>query len=80
MKHAIAKSSELGLNCWLPVRLIGECFKCDKYTTCKYSERVADAEFDTLLKMKAAETQALKDIREKIKNYGDGRRTEIIDE
>jgi len=37
MKTAIIKSSELGTNCWLPVRFCGG--RCQHVMTCTYPEK-----------------------------------------
>ena len=39
MKIAVVKVSDLGVNCWLPLRFVGECHKCQRYDHCKYPER-----------------------------------------
>lgn len=48
MKVAIVKASELGTNCWSPLRFVNSCYACSRYRYCKYPERVANAEFDRL--------------------------------
>lgn len=50
MKTIIVKASELGLSCWLPIRFAQTCFLCDRYSKCKYPEKVKDKEFDRLVK------------------------------
>lgn len=49
MRCAIVPSSELGKNCWLPIRFVGCCFLCYKYETCRYPERVQSEEYSRLL-------------------------------
>lgn len=36
-EHAIVNSSELGTNCWLPVRFCGG--RCQRVMVCKYPEK-----------------------------------------
>jgi hypothetical protein len=48
MQSGTVKASELGLNCWLPIRLLKQCYRCQRYEICKYPERVASPEFDEL--------------------------------
>lgn len=49
MRYAIVSSSELGKNCWLPLRFVGSCFLCYKYEMCKHPERVQNDEYSRLL-------------------------------
>ena len=48
VKVVTVKRSELGTNCWSPLRFVNSCFQCSKYPHCKYPERVANVEFDRL--------------------------------
>lgn len=49
MKVAVVSSSSLGVNCWSAARFNNGCHTCSRYETCKYPERVANAEYDDLL-------------------------------
>lgn len=35
----VIKSINLGSNCWLPIRFMGECYKCERFDICKYDEK-----------------------------------------
>lgn len=49
MKAVIVKVSELGTNCWSPLRFVKSCFQCSRYRYCEYPERVVSKEFDALV-------------------------------
>lgn len=46
MKSVIIEASQLGVNCWRPVRFLNSCHLCPNYKHCKYPERVANKEYD----------------------------------
>lgn len=48
MKSVVIKSSELGKNCWSPLRFVKHCFKCYKYDKCKHPEKVVDESYDRM--------------------------------
>lgn len=48
MKSVVVKSSELGINCWSPLRFVKQCFKCYKYDRCKHPEKVVDETYDRM--------------------------------
>lgn len=50
-------SGELGTECWLPIKFLGQCWRCDRYWRCTYATRVISAEFERLV---AAEQRARK--------------------
>lgn len=57
MRTAIVTSSELGANCWSAMRFTRTCHKCDRYDRCRYPERVANEQYDSM----RAEAKRLKD-------------------
>lgn len=51
MKATVSSVSRLGSNCWSPARMFeGGCASCDRYDTCKYPERSANARYDQIRK------------------------------
>lgn len=67
MRTAIVKSSELGTECWSAKRFVGECFKCDKYETCKYEVRVENPTYDKIRRLRVEKKQELDDVDKKIR-------------
>ena len=55
------RSGELGTECWLPVKFLGLCWRCDQYWRCTYATRVVSAEFERLV---AAEQRAHKELED----------------
>ncbi len=67
MKAKVIKASQLATNCWLPARLFGRCWDCDRYFYCTYPERVANREYDNLFQKLRLARRALAEWREKHK-------------
>lgn len=65
MQHAIVKSSELGTNCWLPVRFCGG--RCQRVLDCKYPEKrtckAVQTEIEYINAYTKAETEKLLDVQ-----------------
>lgn len=49
MKIAIVSSKDLGTNCWLPKRFVGECHKCDRFVVCNYPEKKVSLEAQAVI-------------------------------
>lgn len=66
VKVVVVKRSELGTNCWKPLRFFERCWRCDRYWRCKYPEKVVNEEYEQLMKAKVDAMKKLNDFR--IKN------------
>lgn len=69
MKSVVVKASELGSNCWLPLRFFKQCCLCIKYKSCGYPERVVSEEYERLLRAEEWAKEALEKAREAIKRF-----------
>ncbi len=63
-------SSNIGNNCWSSLRQTDSCFKCDKYATCKYPERVSDSGYNSLITRRAAIHKEYLKLGDDLKKYG----------
>lgn len=66
MQYGTVKLSELGFNCWLPIRLLKQCYRCERYEICKYPERVTSPEFDELVKKYRESNHKTSDLRAEV--------------
>ena len=69
MEARIIKSSELGLNCWKPLRFFKKCYQCDSYVRCGYPEKVVNEEYERLLKAEEWARKVLKKAREDVRVF-----------
>ena len=76
MKAWATTRSALGFNCWLPMRFVGHCHQCQRFTTCTYPEKKVAPEIQAKLDQIAAHRAAIKEhaaevsiIEEDIKPY-----------
>ena len=69
VKVVVVKRSELGTNCWLPLRFFKQCCLCTKYESCSYPERVVNEEYERLLGVEEKARKALEKAREAIKRF-----------
>ena len=65
MNTKIIRSSELGTECWLPIRHLGQCWRCDRYWQCKLAVRVVCEEFERLVAAAERARKQLKDFKER---------------
>ena len=49
MKVSIIKASQLGTNCFSPLRFLNSCHHCSRYRNCNYTERIANEEHDKIV-------------------------------
>lgn len=69
VKVVTVKASELGTNCWLPLRFFKQCCLCVRYDKCSYPEKVVSEEYERLLKVEEEAREALKKAREAVKRF-----------
>jgi len=69
MRTVIVKASELGTNCWLPLRFFKQCCLCVRYDKCTYPEKVVSKEYERLLRVKKLAEEALEKARKDVKMF-----------
>lgn len=74
LKAFMVKASELGTQCWKPVRFIERCYECDRYFRCTLNVKVKNLAYEELLSKIQQRISDLKEAKKALADWLDKQR------
>lgn len=74
IKAFIVKASELGTQCWKPIRFIERCYECDLYFRCTLNVKVKNLAYEELYSIIKHRIKDLKEVKKALMDWLDKQR------